>query len=151
MRADSYGHHRTVGLCRRLMFFNGELKVRQERQQGSGQQKVFAGAGTWGGSRGQLHPKLARLLRSPRALCRNVSGWKAGEDLRFWEPTSGLLLLLPPLWGTSYVSRGSSLSSGQGPPPHTLIMTMPRALTLSPRAPPLFRPRGGHLQRTSSH
>ena len=36
---DSYGHHRTVGLHQRLKYCNGELKARQERQQGSRQQK----------------------------------------------------------------------------------------------------------------
>ena len=50
MQADSYGHHHTVGLCQRLMYCNGELKARQGRQQGSGQQKIFAGAGNWGGN-----------------------------------------------------------------------------------------------------
>ena len=39
MRADSYGHHHTVGLRQRLMCYDGELKARQERQQGSRQQK----------------------------------------------------------------------------------------------------------------
>ena len=62
------------------MCCNGELNSRQEHQQGSGQQKVSAGAGTWGGSRDQLCLKLAGLLRSPRSFCRNVCGWKAGED-----------------------------------------------------------------------
>ena len=41
------GHHHTVGLCQRLMCCNGELNARQKHQQGSRQQKVFAGAGTW--------------------------------------------------------------------------------------------------------
>ena len=35
----SYGHHCTVGLRQRLMCYDGELKARQEHQQGSGQQK----------------------------------------------------------------------------------------------------------------
>ena len=39
VRADSYGLHRTVGLRQRLKCCNGELKARQERQQGSRQQK----------------------------------------------------------------------------------------------------------------
>ena len=56
-----------------------------------------------------------------------------------------------PLCRPSYVSCRRSLSSGQQPRQHTLIMPMPRALTLSPRAQPLFSPWGGHLQRTSSH
>ena len=33
-----------------------------------------------GGGRDQLRLKLARLLRSPRAFCRNVCGHKADED-----------------------------------------------------------------------
>ena len=39
MRADSYRHHCTVGLCQRLVCNNRELKARQEHQQGSRQQK----------------------------------------------------------------------------------------------------------------
>ena len=39
VQADSYGLHRTVGLRQRLKCCNGELKARQERQQGSRQQK----------------------------------------------------------------------------------------------------------------
>ena len=39
MRADSYRHHCTVGLCQRLACYDGELKARQEHQQGSRQQK----------------------------------------------------------------------------------------------------------------
>ena len=68
------------------------------------------------------------------------------EDLgaHLWAPSSA------PLCRPSYVSCGRSLSYGQRPRPHTLINPMPRALTLSPRAQPLFRPCGGHLQRTSS-
>ena len=117
------------------MCCNGELNSRQEHQQGSGQQKVSAGAGTWGGSRDQLCLKLAGLLRSPRSFCRNVCGWKAGEDWRSGSPNLGSSSC--PLCGPSYVSWGHSVSSGQRPRPHTLITPMPCDLTLSPSAQPL--------------
>ena len=49
MQADSYGHHRNVGLHQRLVCYDGELKARQEHQQDSRQQaaEVFVGAWTW--------------------------------------------------------------------------------------------------------
>ena len=39
MGADSYGHHRTVGLHQRLVYYNDELMAKQEHQQGSRQEK----------------------------------------------------------------------------------------------------------------
>ena len=35
VQADSCSNHRTVGLCRRLVYYDGEVKARQEHQQGS--------------------------------------------------------------------------------------------------------------------
>ena len=97
---------------------NGELKARQERQQGSSQQKVLAGAGTWGGNRDQLCLKLAGLLRSPRAFCRNVCGWKAGEDRRFGSPPLGSSSC-PPLQALLGLLRALSLLWSTPPPTHS--------------------------------
>ena len=134
MQADSYGHHRTVGLRQRLICCNGELKARWEHQQSSRQQKVFAGAGTWGGNKDQLCFKLAGLLRSPRTFCRNVCGREAGEDWRFGSPPLGSSSCPPPRALLCLLIALSLLRPT--PHPHTLIMTMPRALTLSPCAHP---------------
>ena len=118
MQADSYGHHRTVGLCQRLMCWNGELKAKQERQQGIGQQKVFEGAGTWASNRDQLCLKLAGLLRSPRAFCRNVCGREAGEDWRFGSPPLGSSSC-PPFAGPP-TSPADTLSPPVNGPTHIL-------------------------------
>ena len=136
MQADSYGHHRTVGLCQRLMCCNGERKAKQEHQQGSRQQKVFAGAGTWAAIVISYALKLAGLLRSPRVSCRDVCGRKAGEDWDLGSPPLGSSLC-PPLLALLCLCR-CSLSFSQCPHPDPLIMTTPRALTLSPSAHPLF-------------
>ena len=82
----------------------------------------------------QLCLKLARLLRSPRAFCRNVCGQEAGEDWRFGSPPLGSSSCPPPRALLCLLIALSLLRST--PHPHTLIMTMPRALTLSPCAHP---------------
>ena len=118
VRADSYGHHHTAGLRQRLMCCNGELKARQECQQGSRQQKVFAGAGTWSGNRDQLCLELAGLLRSPRAFCRNVCGWEAGEDWRFGSPPLGSSFC-PPLRALPRLLQALSPLCSMPPPTHS--------------------------------
>ena len=135
VRVDSYSHHRTVGLRQRLMCCNGKLKARQDRQQGSRQQKVFAGSGTWAAIVISYALKLAGLLRSPRALCRNVRGWKAGEDWRFGKPTS-LLLLLPPSAGPPPSLRALSLLRST-PPPRSADHDHAACSDLVTKCPPL--------------
>ena len=112
------------------MCCNGELKARQECQQGSRQQKysqvLVLGAAV------EVSYALNHLERSAEM---SVAGRLVRTKI--WEPTSGSgFLLLPPFCRLSYVSWGRCLSSGQWPRPHTLIMPMPRALTLSPSAYP---------------
>ena len=150
MRADSYRHHCTVGLCQRLVCYNGELKARQEHQQGSRQQKSSQ---VLDGNSDQLRLVLvdSRAVEVTQSTLQKQL-WPVGLwGLKIWEPTSRLLLPPPPpLCGCSFFSYMHTLSSGQWPLPRALNKPMLRALLLSPSAQPLVWPRGVHFQHVST-
>ena len=66
----------------------------------------------------QLCLKLARLLRSPRAFCRNVCGWEAGEDWRFGSPPLGSSFC-PPLRALPRLLQALSPLCSMPPPTHS--------------------------------
>ena len=80
--------------------------------------EVFTGAWTWGGSRDQLRLKLAWLLRSPKAFCRNICGRKTGEDWRSGSPPLGSFSC-PPLQALLRLLWALSLLRSTAPPTHS--------------------------------
>ena len=115
MRADSYRHHCTVGLCQRLVCNNRELKARQEHQQGSRQQKSSQ---VLDGNSDQLRLLLvdSRAVEVTQSTLQKQL-WPVGLwGLKIWEPTSRLLLPPPPpLWVLLLLLHAHSLLWSMAP------------------------------------
>ena len=142
MRADSYGHYRTVEFAPEagVQWWWAQDKVGvSARKQAA---EVFAGAWTWLAAGISCTLEIAGLLRSPRAPCRDICGGFAGVDWGSGSPPLGFppppptLRALFLLWSTAL--------------PHTLIMPMLHDVRLSLGIQPFLLPGGVHLQCVST-
>ena len=131
------------GWCATMVSSRQGMSVSKEASKEAGSVSLH-GCLDIGGSNDQLHLKIARLLRSPRApLQRRL--WPEG----WWRLRICSLPLGPcqlPSCGCSFSALPCSLSSGQRPHSHALIMPMPSGVGLSPGTQPFLLPGSVHLQ-----